>query len=155
MRTWIYSTQANVRVVVVTLCTTLFVGATLLPSQQTEAQHYIRTVAAPLVVGHDLARALKFRRLLAEWHAERGATSSITRMAQCDAYVAIMAEGKQILPLIMEQLRLEGDQPDQWFWALQILTDGLDPVKAQDRGNMAKMAEAWLNWWSENPDYAG
>jgi hypothetical protein len=66
-----------------------------------------------------------------------------------------MAMGKPVIPIIMAQLRAEGEQPDQWFWALQVLTDGLDPVSEADRGNTVKMAEAWLNWWDQNPDYAG
>jgi hypothetical protein len=158
MSTWVFSNQPNVIVVAVTYCSLFFVGATLTQAQQPrtpEPKHEVRTSNAQVVMGDDLKRAIRFQRLLAQWKAERGATSSITRMAECDSYVAIMAEGKPVIPLIMEQLRSEGDQPDQWFWALQVLADGLDPVSEADRGNTVKMAEVWLNWWAENPDYAG
>jgi len=158
MRTWIFPNQQNIIVVAVTYCSLFFVGATLTEAQEPKPQephHYIAAASSSMFVGEDLERAMRFRKLLAQWHAERGATSSITRMAQCDSYVAIMAMGKPVIPLIMAQLRAEGEQPDQWFWALQVLTDGLDPVSEADRGNTVKMAEAWLNWWDQNPDYAG
>lgn len=120
-----------------------------------EPEHEVRAAKIEVLIGKGLERALRFRKLLTEWQAERGATSSITRMAECDAYVAIMAMGKPVIPLIMAQLRSESDQPDQWFWALQVLTDDFDPVSEADRGNTAKMAEAWLKWWGDNTDYAG
>ncbi|MDE0105247.1 MAG: hypothetical protein OXN89_22965 [Bryobacterales bacterium] len=53
--------------------------------------------------------------------------------------------GDRALRPILEQLEAEGDDPDQWFWALQVIT-GEDPVKREDRGNFRKMAKAWLEW---------
>ena len=96
---------------------------------------------------------LKFKTLISQWHAERGATSSITAGAICDAYQKIIGMGPDAIPLIIAQLRSEGDEPDQWFWALQILT-GVDPVEEEDRGDCAKMATAWIDW-AETEGYAG
>jgi hypothetical protein len=88
---------------------------------------------------------LKFRRLVEQWREERGATSSITKMAMCLAYQQIIAMGEPAVPLILHQLASEGDEPDLWFWALQVLT-GEDPVPDEARGDMKKMAECWLGW---------
>jgi hypothetical protein len=89
---------------------------------------------------------LEFGELVAKWQQEKGATSSITETAMCDAYLQIIAMGRATaVPLILAQLRSEGDQPDQWFWALQILT-GVDPVAEEDRGDFIKMSRAWLAW---------
>ena len=39
----------------------------------------------------------------------------------------------------------EGDEPDMWFVALQILTGG-DPVTDEIRGDFKAMADRWLEW---------
>jgi hypothetical protein len=158
MRTWIVSNQIkNVVIVGVAYSfSLLFVGVTpvTLEEAPTIPSPYIEATNPPIVIGEDLQRSIRFQKLLYEWRRERGATSSITQMAQCDSYVAIMSMGKPVIPLIMSQLRSEGDQPDQWFWALQVLTEH-DPVSEADRGDTGRMASAWLTWWSENSDYAG
>jgi hypothetical protein len=96
---------------------------------------------------------VKFKSLVSQWRAERGATSSITKAAMCDAYQKIIGMGPDAIPLIIAQIRSEGDEPDQWFWALQVLT-GVDPVEDEDRGDFAKMAGAWIEW-AETEGYAG
>jgi hypothetical protein len=96
---------------------------------------------------------LKFRRLVSGWHTERGAASSITATAMCDAYQKIIGMGPDVIPLIVAQMRSEGDEPDQWFWALQVLT-GVDPIADEDRGDYAKMAASWIEW-AETEGYAG
>jgi len=53
--------------------------------------------------------------------------------------------GDVAIPLILAELRSEGDEPDHWFWALHAITD-TDPVKEEDRGNIVKMGAAWLKW---------
>jgi len=96
---------------------------------------------------------LKFRNLASQWRVERGATSSITAAAMCDAYQKIIGMGPDAIPLIIAQMQSEGDDPDQWFWALQVLT-GVDPVAEEDRGDYVKMAAAWIAW-AETEEYAG
>lgn len=93
-----------------------------------------------------------FEHLVAQWHLERGATSSPVYMAMCPAYQRIMSMGpKRAIPLILKQLEAEGDDPDHWFWALHYLTNA-DPVPPEDRGNMKKMRDAWIRWGRENKD---
>ena len=87
---------------------------------------------------------LKFCRLMYEWRHQRGATSSITEGAMCPAYQSIIGMGHAAVPLIVSQLESEGDQPDQWFWALKAIT-GMDPVRDEDRGDYAAMARSWLS----------
>ena len=53
--------------------------------------------------------------------------------------------GKRAVPLILEQMRSEGDDPDHWYIALESIT-GEDPVPEDAFGNTVKMAQAWLSW---------
>jgi hypothetical protein len=87
----------------------------------------------------------QFQIFAAQWRKERSATSSITKMAACPAYHSIMGMGPKAVPLILRQLESEGDDPDHWFWALQRIAQ-VDPVNADDRGDMKRMAKAWINW---------
>ncbi len=99
------------------------------------------------------ARTDKFQDLVRQWRIQRGATSSITEMAMLPAYQKIIGMGKDAIPLIIKQLKSEGDEPDQWFWALRAITD-VNPVSPENQGNSLKMAEAWLRWAAEE-SYAG
>ena len=84
----------------------------------------------------------KFRRLVAQWHAERGPTSSISQMAMHPAYQQIIGMGMEVVPLLLGELTRE---LDHWFWALKAIT-GVDPVPPASRGKMRDMAEAWFRW---------
>lgn len=108
--------------------------------------------ALPDVAKPSLEDSLKFERLLAQWHGERDATSSVAEMSMCDGYQKIIAMGEVAIPLIIFHLRSEGDEPDHWFWALRVLTE-VNPVADEDRGNVVKMAQAWLGW-AEAQGYA-
>lgn len=50
--------------------------------------------------------------------------------------------GKPAIALILQDLK---SQPDHWFWALRSIT-GENPVQPEDRGRVAQMAAAWLEW---------
>jgi len=95
---------------------------------------------------------LKFQSLVAEWQAQRGATSSTTEAAICQAYQSIIGMGKVAVQFILKQLESEGDDPDQWFWALTAIT-GANPESAEDRGDYVKMAASWFEW-AKNQGYA-
>jgi hypothetical protein len=56
------------------------------------------------------------------------------------AYQAIIGMGRQVLPLILEELEQHGGH---WFWALHSITQE-DP--ARDRINFTDAASAWLEW---------
>ena len=90
----------------------------------------------------------RFTGLVAKWRQERGATSSIGAAVQCQSYQQIVGMGPVAVPFLIEQLRAEGDKPDQWFWALKSIT-GEDPVVEMYRGNFVKMAKAWIDWAEE------
>ena len=99
-----------------------------------------------LVVTDPLADEwLTFQRLAKQWRSQRGATSSITEAALCPAYQSIIGMGESVVPFILWQLRSEGEEPDQWFWALMAITKAT-PVRDEDRGDFVKMSQAWLEW---------
>lgn len=98
-----------------------------------------------LVLDSEKTDWFRFQNLVEQWKTERGARSSITEAAMMPAYQEIIGMGSKAVPLILEQIRSEGDEPDQWFWALRAIT-GENPVKPEDQGNFQKMAEAWLQW---------
>jgi hypothetical protein len=98
----------------------------------------------------DNADLTLFSELIASWHRERGFSSSDTEMAMCKSYQGIIAMGREkALPLILRRLECEGDEPDHWFWALEMLAK-TNPVPKQSWGNMAAMAKAWLEWAVQN-----
>lgn len=105
----------------------------------------LRVSSAREVVSAVTSDVFEFRGLMERWHEERGVSSSITSMALCPAYQEIIAMGPRAIPLILRQLEREGDEPDMWFWALRVLSHA-DPVPANDRGDIVRMARAWLEW---------
>ena len=107
-----------------------------------ESQEWLKRQAA---MQRRQALARKFHGLVEAWNVQRGVISSITAMSMCPAYQAIIGMGKPAVSLILSQLQAEGDDPDQWFWALSSIT-GVDPVSPEDRGNYRKMAESWMEW---------
>ena len=108
----------------------------------------------------NVAVRIKFQQLRREWVAQRGAMSSITEMSMLVPYQNIIALGLPALPLIIEELKAEGDDPDQWFWALQTIAEANDLIppqmEPQAQGNFRMMADAWLRWSeAQNGFYAG
>ncbi len=92
---------------------------------------------------------IEFCELAKSWHIERGSASSVTAIVMCKSYLRIIAMGKRAIPLIMRRLQQEGDEPDMWFVALQMLTNE-NPSSASVRGNFKNMAEAWIEWGQRN-----
>jgi hypothetical protein len=86
-----------------------------------------------------------FNLLVQQWHQERGISSSIADMVLCPSYQRIIAMGQDAMSLILRQLQREGDDPDHWFWALEMIT-GQDPVPAEAYGDNVAIAQAWLSW---------
>lgn len=87
----------------------------------------------------------RFQSHYEQWRHQRGAMSSITEAATLPAYQNIIGMGETAVPFILSALRAEGDEPDQWFWALRAIT-GVDPVKDENRGNYVNMASDWFDW---------
>jgi len=90
---------------------------------------------------------LKFQGLVVAWKEQRGATSSVTESVMCPAYQGIIGMGDDAVPFLLRQLTNEGDDPDQWFWALKAITRAdPDPVSEDERGDNLRMARAWFDW---------
>ena len=131
------------------------------PSESTETECTLDTVEYRLVdvdvqfatlVDTRIANWLTFERLVEEWKDQRGAASSITETALCPAYQSIIGMGEPVIPFLLRQLHDEGDEPDQWFWALSSIAR-VNPVDDADRGNYVRMAHTWLAW-GEREGYA-
>ena len=88
----------------------------------------------------------RFRSLEAVWLAEAGFSSSSTALRGHPAFQDIIALGEAVVPLMLLDLK---ERPRLWVWALPRIT-GADPVPESDRGNIAKMSEAWLRWGREH-----
>jgi hypothetical protein len=84
----------------------------------------------------------QFTAFAAQWRSESEFMSSMTDMVMLPSYQRIIGMGREAVPLLLRELEHE---PDYWFWALQAIT-GQDPVDPSDRGDLRKMAAAWLAW---------
>ncbi len=84
----------------------------------------------------------RFRQLADEWKEQSRALSNTAQMAMLKPYQRIIGLGTPAVPLILEELQRE---PDQWFWALESITEQ-DPVPAEARGKVRLMAQAWIDW---------
>jgi hypothetical protein len=88
----------------------------------------------------------QFRRLEATWLAEVGFSSSSTELRNHPAFREIINLGQEVVPFMLRDFQ---ERPRLWVWALPRIT-GSDPVAAADRGNIAKMSQAWLQWAREH-----
>jgi hypothetical protein len=84
----------------------------------------------------------RFRRLAAEWKKQARYLSNSAQMAMLKPYQRIIGMGWPAVPLILEELQRE---PDQWFWALEAITDE-NPIAAEVAGKVRLMAQAWIEW---------
>jgi hypothetical protein len=87
----------------------------------------------------------RFRRLAAEWKEQSRYLSNTAQMAMLKPYQRIIGMGWPAVPLILEELRRE---PDQWFWALEAITEE-NPVPPDAAGHVRRSAEAWVEWGRE------
>lgn len=87
----------------------------------------------------------EFAKLTEQWKKDRRAASSTSSIVTHQAYQRIISMGAEVVPYILKELERE---LDHWFWALKVIT-GHDPVPPENRGNMKKMADAWIAWGKE------
>ena len=87
----------------------------------------------------------RFRRPAEEWKDQSRYLSNSAQMALLRPYQQIISMGLPVVPLILEELHRE---PDQWFWALEMITDE-NPVPAEAAGVVNLMAQAWVDWGRE------
>lgn len=91
----------------------------------------------------DLRR--RFQRLAAEWKEQSRYLSNTAQMA-IKPYQRIIGMGLPAVPLILEALQRE---PNQWFWALEAITEE-NPVPPEAAGNVRQTAQAWVEWGKKN-----
>lgn len=84
----------------------------------------------------------KFRRLATEWKEQSRYLSNTAQMAMLKPYQRIIGMGWPVVPLILEELSRE---PDQWFWALEAITEE-NPVPVDAAGQVRRSAEVWVQW---------
>jgi hypothetical protein len=84
----------------------------------------------------------RFSRLAGDWKSKSRFLSNTAQMALLRPYQAIIGMGMPVVPLILEELKGE---PDQWFWALEAITEE-NPVPTDALGNVRRMAQAWIEW---------
>lgn len=89
--------------------------------------------------------------LIEQWTKEVENISSFSDMVSHRNYQTILAKGNRAIPFLLNELR---HRPHFWFDALQILIKAnllidVDPVNEEDRGDLLKMAAAWIAWGEE------
>lgn len=86
----------------------------------------------------------EFRRLALEWRQETKHCSKVEQITSHAAYRRIVEMGELVVPLILQELERGGGD---WFAALRAITKA-NPVRAESRGKMREVREAWLRWGS-------
>jgi hypothetical protein len=110
---------------------------TLLVWDSHGGQHYL--MADPMVA----AQVEQTFRMHAErWYLDTLILSSYFEKILHPDYQRILTLGIDAVPLILRELE---DMPNDWFWALRVLTDA-DPVRPEQAGDMQAMADAWIEW---------
>jgi hypothetical protein len=87
-----------------------------------------------------------FWSLLNRWRSETEHLSSSSQITAHSAYQGIIGLGQEALPLLLQELERSHD--GHLSKALTAIT-GAHPVPPEDRGNIKKVAEAWLRWARE------
>jgi hypothetical protein len=76
------------------------------------------------------------------WENDTLFSSSITEITNHPAYHSVIKLGKEVVPLIIEDLQTTNNH---WFYALEILT-GENPIRPNHRGNIELMKNDWVEW---------
>jgi hypothetical protein len=84
----------------------------------------------------------QFTQFAVEWKSQSRYMSNSAQMAMLRPYQRIIGLGPPAIPLILKELDRE---PDQWFWALEVIT-GENPVPSESAGKVREMARAWVDW---------
>jgi hypothetical protein len=89
----------------------------------------------------------EFKMLAEQWRSETMFQSLAREQADSLAYHKIIGMGKEALPFIFRELK---EATSDWFWALRAITRTDVEVRPEDRGNVHKIAEAWMEWGREH-----
>ena len=84
----------------------------------------------------------RFQRLAGQWKEQSRYLSNTAQIAMLPSYQRIIGMGEAVVPLILEDLQRE---PDQWFWALEAITEE-NPIPPDVAGRTTMMAAAWIQW---------
>ena len=84
----------------------------------------------------------RFDALRSEWQEATKYRSFTPQIAVHPAYQRIIGLGSAVLPLILRELE---KSPQHWYWALRAIS-GENPVPTESEGDVAKMADAWVEW---------
>jgi hypothetical protein len=91
---------------------------------------------------------IEFQEYADDWKKNRPKSSRAAQLAEHPSYRRIIGMGpERAVPCILRELRdeLRVGAPYHWFWALWELTRE-NPVPEDARGNISKMARAWIAW---------
>jgi hypothetical protein len=86
-------------------------------------------------------------RLLRQWREETAYRSSSTSITGHAAYQELIGLGTAALPFLFRDLERSGD--GHLSKALRAIT-GADPIPAEERGQIRKIAATWLRWAREH-----
>jgi hypothetical protein len=95
-----------------------------------------------MIKSETLSLMQQFQGLAESWRTGTQWFSSLDDIAAHPAYRQIIAMGRDVLPILLEEMRL---RPDHWSMALHAIT-GENPVKDEHRGNVKLMAQDWVDW---------
>ena len=85
-----------------------------------------------------------FHALAQEWKEQTAGLPRVVDKIEHESYARIISMGMEAVSHILADLQ-NGDDPPHWFEALRQIT-GANPVPERDRGNLNKMADAWIQW---------
>ena len=88
----------------------------------------------------------RFTELADQWDRETWLLSNSSHAIEHPAHKEIVSMGEPVVPLILERMR---EDRRHWYFALRAIT-GANPVNPADRGKVAIMQEAWLQWGEVN-----
>jgi hypothetical protein len=88
----------------------------------------------------------KFYRLALEWKSRTSHFSTVSKRSMHEAYQRIIGIGPEAIPLILRELK---NNPDDWFWALNAITEE-NPIPEESEGKINEMTKSWLQWGRDN-----
>lgn len=108
-----------------------------------EAEDGVVIRVVPERVGGEEGSVEKFERLRDEWREATWHWSSVAERCMHYAYQRIIGMGRLAVPFILSELEKE---LDDWFWALESITEARPPLAEEDYGDLEAMRDAWLQW---------
>ena len=106
-----------------------------------EKENWVVKIPTNQPIDEQLLVELKFSLLAQQWY-EESKLFSFAKQRETPTYHAILAIGKEIIPLIIKELERG---KNVWFSALKKLS-GANPVQEESKGNPQKMAADWIQW---------